>query len=270
MPETAIHPTAIIHPKAALGQGVQVGPYAIVEASAVLGDGCVIHAHAQILKNTALGSECVVGHASILGGDPQAKGFDPQTPSRLVLGDRNIIREHVTIHRSLYAGGETRLGNGNFLMATSHAGHDVIMGDDCILANGVMLAGHVTVGSRCFLGGGSGFHQFIRIGEGAIVQGNSSISMDVPPFCMLAGSNTVYGINNIGLKRQGHDSAARLDLKRAFDLIFRGGKNISQAVQEARESQWGDLAERFIQFVEARGKKGIATPAKTGSSLPIA
>lgn len=266
MPEPTIHPTAIIHASASLGAGTHVGPYAIIEEGVVLGDGCCIHAHAQILKNTVLGKECVVGHASILGGDPQAKGFDPNTASRLIMGDKNIIREHVTIHRSLYAGGETRLGNGNFLMATSHAGHDVIMGDDCILANGVMLAGHVTVGSRCFLGGGSGFHQFIRIGEGAIVQGNSSISMDVPPFCMLAGLNTVFGINNIGLKRQGHDSAARLELKRAFDTIFRSGKNLSQAVTEARQHIWGPLAETFVAFVESRGKKGIATPARVATS----
>lgn len=258
----SIHPSALIHATAQLGADVSVGPYAIVEANVVIGAGSIIHAHAQVLCGTVVGVDCSIGHAAIIGGDPQSKTFDRKIPSRVRMGDRNVIREHVTIHRSMYENGETILGDGNFLMAGSHLGHDVVMADECVLANSVMIAGHVTVGRRCFLGGGAGFHQFIRIGESAMVQGNASLSMDVPPFCILSGLNGVVGLNSVGLKRQGHNTAARLELKRAFDLIYRGGMNLGQAVTEARKQSWGTLAETFVTFVESRGKKGIATLRK--------
>jgi UDP-N-acetylglucosamine acyltransferase len=254
-----IHPTALIHPSAQLAGDVRVGPYAIVEAGVRLGQGTELMGHAQVLRDTIIGDECSIGHAAVIGGAPQAKGFDRATPSRVRMGHRNVIREHVTIHRSMYPDGETVLGDGNFIMATAHLGHDVLLADECILANGVLLAGHVTVGSRVFLGGGGGFHQFIRIGDSAMVQGNASLSMDVPPFCVLSGLNSVVGLNNVGLKRQGYTAAARLELKQAFDLIYRGGFNLGQAVAQAQQQTWGPLAEMFVQFIASRGKKGVCT-----------
>ncbi len=259
---STIHPTAIVDPTATLGPNVILGPYSIVEAHVSIAEGTELKAHAQVLRGTSLGARCQIGHGAIIGADPQSKGFDPQTPSRVIMGDDNVIREHVTIHRSLYAEGATKLGDRNFLMAGSHLGHDVIMGDDCIVANAVLLAGHVEVGSRCFLGGGAGFHQFIRIGEGCVVQGNSSMAMDIPPFCTANGLNNLAGLNVVGLRRQGWSAPQRLELKRLYHLIFYSGKNLSEAVREAQATAPAGSLAVLVDFVATRGKKGIITPRR--------
>lgn len=254
---SVIHPTALIDAAAELDSDVVVGPYAIVEKGVRIGRATVVEAHAQILEGTKVGERCIVGRAAVLGDDPQSIAFDPRLPSRLTIGNGNRFREHVTVHRSMFEGKATVVGDDNYFMVGSHVGHDSEIGDQNIIANAVLIAGHVKIGSRIFMGGGSVFHQFIRVGDYAMIQGNSGFSKDIPPYLIGCGVNLVSGINVIGLRRAGFDSATRLEIKRAFEMLFRGGKNIAQAVAEARESSWGEAAEKLVSFIESRGDKGV-------------
>ena len=258
-----IHPSALVHPTASLASEVTVGPFAIIEEHAMIGQGSKIEAHAQILARTVIGENCTIGRAAIIGGDPQSVAFNIALPSNVILGNNNRIREHVTIHRSMHEGKSTVVGNDNFLMVGSHIGHDVVVGTHNIFANHVLLAGHVEVGNYCFFGGASVFHQFIRVGDYAMTQGTSGFSMDLPPYVIGAGANEVAGINVVGLKRAGFDAAARLEIKHAFDLIYRSGKNLTQATAAAREQPWNAAGEKFIAFVESRGKKGLVPLGKS-------
>ncbi len=252
-----IHPTAIVHPTAAIASGVVIGPYAIVEADVSIGAGSSLAAHTQVLARSVLGSNCEIGHGAIIGGNPQSLAFDPRLSSNVVLGEGNRVREHVTIHRSMFEGKSTLIGDQNYFMAVSHVGHDVMMGDHNVIANNVLFGGHVQVGNYGFFGGASIFHQFIRVGDNVMIQGKAGFSMDVPPFMIGADNNTVAGINSIGLKRAGFTTAERLEIKRAFDFIYRSGRNFSQALAAALAEAWSGPAERFISFIAAHGKKGV-------------
>ena len=255
------HPTALISPRAELGRDVFVGPFAVIEDDVVVGDGCRIESHAQLLSGVRMGTGNLVDRAAIIGGAPQSLTFDRRTPSGVVIGDGNTFREHVTIHRSLHEGGSTIIGSRNFLMAHSHLGHDVVLADDAVLANAALVAGHVTIGNRCFLGGGSVFHQFIRIGDFAMVQGNSSFSSDIPPFCTGFRENVLGGLNVVGLRRAGFSPEARADIKRAFTVVFRSPAGPVKAATTALEStDWTPEARAFLEFMTTPGSKGIASP----------
>ena len=259
-----IHPTAIIAPTARLAPDVEAGPYAIIEDGVRFGPGCRIAAHAQVLTGVTMGARNVVDRGAVIGGNPQSLSFDTSRPSRVRIGDDNIFREHVTVHRSAAENGETVLGSHNFLMAGSHLGHDSVLGDHNVLANGVLIAGHVTVGSRCFLGGGAGFHQFIRIGDLAMVQGNSAFSKDMPPFSTGYGINLGGGLNVVGLRRAGFDNAARLELKRAWAAVYQSVHGPVKGATAALEaSGWSDAAQLYLRFIAATGSKGIVGPAST-------
>ncbi len=260
MPKPAIHPSAIVSDDAQLGESVSVGPLAIIEAGAILGDRCTVGPHAQILAPSRIGPDNRIGAGAIIGGDPQDLSFDPLTDSTVVMGEGNTIREYVTIHRSSRPGGATTLGNGNFLMAVSHVGHDTHVGDDCVIANNAMLAGHVTIGNRVFVGGGSAIHQFIRLGDLCITQGNSAMSRDVPPFCVAAQLNRLVGLNVIGLRRAGFDDPTRADIKRAYDLVYRSNRNLSQALESAASLSWTSPAAAFLEFLGKKAKKGVCFP----------
>ncbi|MEM6916721.1 MAG: acyl-ACP--UDP-N-acetylglucosamine O-acyltransferase, partial [Verrucomicrobiota bacterium] len=243
-----VHSTASIDPAAELGQDIFVGPFAVIEAGAKIGNGSRIEGHAQVLGSVTLGEGCLVGQGTILGGNPQDLSFDPATPSRVVVGNNTTFREHVTIHRSTQEGGETVIGSDNFFMVGTHAGHDCIIGDGNVLANQVMLAGHVHLGSHTFLGGGSGFHQFIRIGDRCMVKGNSGISKDIPPFTVVSDYNVMRNLNSVGLRRAGVSAAARANLKEAFHLIMLKGLSLEESLQEAETGEWEAEAKQFIDF----------------------
>jgi len=260
MPGPSFHPTALVSPDARLGEGVTVGPYAIIEAGAVLGPRCTVGAHAQILAAARLGPDNRIGAGSIIGGDPQDLAFDPATDSTAVLGAGNILREYVTVHRGSRPGSATSIGDRNFLMAASHVGHDTRIGHDTVIANNTMLAGHVSVGDRAFVGGGSAIHQFIRLGDLCITQGNSAMSRDVPPFCVAAQLNRLVGLNVVGLRRAGHDAATRADIKRAYDLVFRSRQHLGQALASAAALSWSPPAAFFLDFIGKKAKKGVCFP----------
>ena len=262
-----IHPTALIDSCAQLDPSVSVGPYAIIEGPVKLGLGVKVEAHAQVLGDTTVGAHSTIGRAAIIGGDPQDLSFDPATASKLVIGERNTIREQVTIHRGSKPGSITRLGSNNFLMANAHVAHDVQLGDRNVLANGVLLAGHVHVGNNSFLGGGAGFHQFVRVGDYCIIQGNSSITKDVPHYCCCYLLNRLTGLNVIGLKRAGFTSEQRAAIKDVFSLIYRSGRNLSQALAEADQREWDSNCQRFIDFLKAPSRKGVCSLSRRSAPL---
>jgi UDP-N-acetylglucosamine acyltransferase len=252
-----IHPTAIIHPDARLHPSVSVGAYAVIEAPAVIGEGCVISAHAVIAGDVEMGKNNTVGHGAVIGGEPQDLAFKPEVRSRVVIGDSNRFREHVTIHRGTNEASETIVGNNCYLMAGAHLAHNVRLGNNVILANNVLVGGHVHFADHVFVGGGAVFHQFIRIGNNVICQGMSGFSKDIPPYTIGAEINYVAGLNVIGLRRGGFDSAQRAEIKSAFDLLYRSGMNVSQALAASEQKTWTDVGKNFWSFVAAAKKKGI-------------
>jgi UDP-N-acetylglucosamine acyltransferase len=253
----SFHPTALIHPKAVLGTGITVGPFAVIEEGAVLGDGCTVHAHAFVGGHVTLGKSCTVGHGAVLGGDPQDFAFNPQVRSRVVIGEGTRIGEYATIHRGTTEGSETVVGDSCFLMGGAHLAHNVRLGNSVIIANNALLAGHVSVDDRVFIGGGCVFHQHIRIGRLAICQGGSAFSNDLPPFVIGSDLNGVVGLNVIGLRRAGLGADERAEIKRAFNLLYRSGKNRMQAIAAAHAGEWNDAGRVFWDFVAAVKKRGL-------------
>ena len=252
-----IHPTAIVAEGARVGLGVSLGPYAIVEAGAEVGDHCQIGAHAVVGSCVRMGAGNWIGAGAILGGDPQDLRFDPAVESFVRIGSGNKIREHCTIHRSVQPGGQTQVGNENYLMVGSHLGHDVRVGDKTVLANGVLVGGHASIEDGVFLGGGTLVHQFVKVGRLAISQGNTSLSKNLPPFLMASGLNAVVGLNVVGLKRAGFSSQQRSEIKEAFSWVYRRGYNLAQAMEYARARKWSVDAEQFWDFITHAGKRGI-------------
>jgi UDP-N-acetylglucosamine acyltransferase len=215
-----IHPSAQVHPSARLAPDVEVGAFAIIEAGATLGAGCQIAAHAIVKARAELGAGVRVDHFAVVGGDPQDLSFDPTTDSGTCVGDRTVIREHVTIHRATKAGTRTLIGADGLLMAGSHVAHDCVLGDQVILANGCMLGGHVLIGDKAFISGGVAVHQFCRIGGGALVSGNAVITEDVPPNALAHGRNLISGLNLIGLRRRAVTAPAVAEIKQAYHAVY--------------------------------------------------
>ena len=252
-----IHSTALIDPRAELAEDVTIGPYAILDGPVQLGPGCRVEAHAQLVGDVRVGAGTSIGRGAVIGTNPQDLGFDSSVSSWVEIGENCKLREHVTIHRGSSEGSCTSIGANNFLMVGAHLGHDVKMGRDNIIANAVLLAGHVVIGNQTFLGGGSCFHQFLRIGDSCVVQGNGSFSKDIPHFCAAQRTNQVTGLNVVGLRRQDVTPQERAELKGMFDLLFRSGLNTSQAVAKAHQSEWSERSLHLLRFVEAPSKKGV-------------
>ncbi len=243
---TGIHPSAVIHPTA------------LVEPGAEVGAGCDIRAYAVVTRFCILGEGVVVHPFAVIGGDPQFLKFDPATPSRVRIGARSVLREHVTVNRSIHAGRETVIGENCFMMAASHAGHDCEVGAHVVFANGALLAGHVQVGVYTFLGGGAAVHQFCRIGESVMVAGHASITRDVPPFTMVAERDALVGCNLVGLRRRGFTSATIAEIKALYrDLFLDGGNPRASAATRSSTTTGSDEAQRFLDFF-ATGKRGFA------------
>jgi len=250
-----IHPTAIIHPKAKLHPGVQVGPYAVVDEMVELGEDCVVGPYVHITGVTTIGVGNRFHTGCVIGDAPQDLKYKDE-PTRLVIGDRNVFREHFTVHRSNKTIGQTVIGSDNFLMQNSHVAHDCAVGNHVILASGALLAGHVTVQDRAFVSGNCLVHQFVTVGTLAIMQGGSGISKDLPPFCVALEENLICGLNVIGLRRAGISPDERKELKNAYRILFRSGLNRITAVAAARAGCGSSVAKKLIEFV-ANSKKGV-------------
>jgi len=254
-----IHPTAIIDPGARLGKNVEIGPYAVIGAEVEIGEQTIVQSHAVIEGTVRLGVANEIGHGAIIGARPQDQGFKTGTKSSVEIGDRNVIREYVTIHRGTAADSKTRLGNDNFLMAGAHLGHNCAIGNNVVIANNCLLAGYVSVDDNAFLGGACVFHQFMRVGQLAITQGGSGFGKDIPPFLAAADVNKVVGLNTVGMRRANFTSAERAEIKAAFHLLYESGLNVSQALTEARGRSWGANAQSFFDFVASAQRRGICS-----------
>jgi UDP-N-acetylglucosamine acyltransferase len=255
----SIHPTAIIAPGAKIDPTVEIGPYAIVEDDVTIGVGCKIHAHAIVKRYTTLGCDNVLHAGAILGDDPQDLAFKDQ-PTYVRIGDKNVFREYVTVHRGTAAGSETVIGNSCFLMACSHVGHNSKLGNNVILANGMLLAGHTTVGNNAFLSGNAVVHQFCRIGRLCMLSGGSRMVMDLPPFMMGHGDSDCVGINRVGLRRAGYTSKQIMEVRAAYRLLYLTGMGFTKAIKQIEESSPNELVREIIDFIKAPSKRGVAGP----------
>ena len=225
MPNPAnAHPTAQISDEAQLADDVTVGPFAVIEGPVTVGPGCVIEPHTRLIGPLTMGANNRVCSGAILGGAPQHLGYKGE-PTQLEIGDGNVFREYVTVHRGMPVGtgpgtGITRVGHRGFFMACSHIAHDCVVGDDVIFANGSLIGGHVTIGDRVVFGGGAAVHQFCRVGRMALVGGASASSKDVPPFWVIQNINQVRGLNLLGMKRGNVLPADRAAVRKAFRIIY--------------------------------------------------
>jgi UDP-N-acetylglucosamine acyltransferase len=226
-----IHPSAIIHPTAKLAPTVKVGPFSLIGANVEIGDNTVLESHVVIKGETLIGKNNHFYQFASIGEDCQDKKYAGE-PTRLEIGDNNVFRESVTVHRgTVQDKGLTKIGSGNLLMAYVHVAHDCVLGDNNILANNVTLAGHVHVGDWGILGGMTAIHQFCHIGSHCFTAGGSIILRDVPPYIMVGGeSNTPHGINSEGLRRRGFDGPTILQIKRAYKVLYRSGHRADEAV----------------------------------------
>jgi UDP-N-acetylglucosamine acyltransferase len=220
----SIHPTAAVDPKAELDSSVVVGPYAVIGAQVRIGADTTVEAHAVISGPTSIGERNLIGSFSVVGGKPQDLGYKGE-PTELIIGSDNQIREFASIHRGTPGGhAKTVIGNNNLLMAYTHVAHDCVIGNHVIMANVATLAGHVEVGDRASIGGLVAIHQFCRIGTFSYIGGVSGISLDVPPYVIIAGTRNrmrISGVNKVGLKRNGFSRETIKNLDEAFRIIFR-------------------------------------------------
>ncbi|MBI4116042.1 MAG: acyl-ACP--UDP-N-acetylglucosamine O-acyltransferase [Candidatus Omnitrophica bacterium] len=230
-----IHPTAIVHPDAGLGEDVEIGPFSIVTGTVKIGDRTSVGSRVTIEGNTTLGEECEIFTGAVVGSITQDKKYEGGT-SYLKIGNRNKIREYVTINPGTKEGTETIIGDDNLLMAYSHVAHDCIIKNHVTLANSATLAGHVIIDDRAIVGGLVGVHQFVRIGTLAIIGGCSKVVQDVPPFMLVDGHPAkAFGINSVGLERAGVSKEERAQLKKAFKVLFRSGLSVKSAVVKIQE-----------------------------------
>lgn len=251
MSQTLIHPTAVVSPKARLHGRVEIGPYAVIEGPCEIGDGVRIGPHAVILPYVRLGEGVQVGAHAVLGGEPQDLSFKGQE-TWLEVGERTVLREGVTLHRSTREDRPTRVGVGCYLMAYSHVAHDCHIGDGAILTNNVMLAGHVSVGRGAVIGGGAAVHQFVRIGAGAMLGGMAGASKDILPFTLATQVPAIhYRLNTVGLRRSGVGGERYRALERAFRAL-RAREPLPEDLPETPEVR------ELRSFLASPSKRGIA------------
>lgn len=270
-----VHPTAIVAPTARIGQNVTIGPYACIEDDVVLGDGCSIGPHVCLMRYTTLGPNCRVHAGAVLGDLPQDRNFSGEE-SYVHIGAGCVIREGATVHRGSQPGSITTIGDECMLMAYSHVAHNVTLGRNVIVCNNALLAGHVQVGDQAFISGNCLVHQHTRIGRLAMLSGGSGMQMDVPPFCITRSlySNTVMGLNVVGLRRAGVDATERRLLQAAFQVLYGSGLPISRAVERLQEEFDSPYVRELCEFIRT-SKRGIckfirdAEPADTdGRQFP--
>ncbi|HET8946584.1 MAG TPA: acyl-ACP--UDP-N-acetylglucosamine O-acyltransferase [Candidatus Polarisedimenticolia bacterium] len=257
-PSARVHPSAQVDPGAVLGPEVVVGPFCVVGAGVRIGAGTVLHAHVVVEGPTTIGEQNRLFPFACVGMEPQDLKFRGE-PTTLEIGDRNMLRENVTVHRgTVGGGGVTRLGSDNLLMAGTHVAHDCHVGSHVIFANAATLAGHVTVEDGATIGAFSGVHQFCRVGRQAYIGGYSVLTQDAAPYVLTVGNRArAYGINVIGLERRGVPAATIQALKQAYRLLFRAHLPQEEALQRVR-SEVGEFEEvRVLTAFIAGSERGV-------------
>ncbi|MCE1242793.1 acyl-ACP--UDP-N-acetylglucosamine O-acyltransferase [Oryzomicrobium sp.] len=255
---TQIHPTAVVSPGARLGDKVSIGPYSVIGENVVIGDNTSVGSHTVIEGHTEIGRDNQIHHFCALGGIPQDKKYDGE-PTKLVIGDRNTIREFCSFHTgTIQDAGETRIGNDNWIMGYVHIAHDCVVGNHTIFASNAQIAGHVHVEDWVILGGMTGVHQFVHIGAHAMTGGGTILFQDLPPYVMAVGNNPApKGINSEGLKRRGFSPESVMAIKRAYRTLYRSGLTLEEARDKiaAEAGAHPELAV-LVDFL-AQSKRGI-------------
>ena len=253
-----IHPTAIIHPKAKLAEGVSVGPYTVIDESVSVGPRTKIGAHAVLEGRTTIGADCEIFSGAVIGSIPQDLKYRGEE-SALIIGDRNKIREYVTINPGTEGGGgKTVIGSDCLLMAYSHVAHDCIVGDRVVIANSAALAGHITIEDRAIVGGLVGIHQFVRVGTLAFIGGCSRVAQDVPPYATVVGYPAkIFGLNVEGMRRSGISDEAKQHLHHAYKILFNSKLSMRNAVEQAaKEDPTSPEVQHLLKFVR-ESKRGV-------------
>jgi len=255
-----IHPTAIVDPKAEIEEGVEIGPYSVIGKGVFIGRGTKIGPHVVIGEGTHIGKRCQIFQFASIGEAPQAFAYKGEKTS-LLLGDENIVREYVTLHRGTFQGsGKTVIGNGNYFMAYSHVAHDCQIGSQVVLANGATLAGHILIEDYAIIGGLSAVHQFCQIGTHAFISGLTGVTLDIPPYMLASGSRAkLFGLNMVGLKRHRFSEKTVKILKKAYRIIFRSGLTLEKALKRIEEDEISQTSEvkHLLHFIQ-HSKRGIS------------
>jgi UDP-N-acetylglucosamine acyltransferase len=253
-----VHPSALVDSSAQLGEGVEVGAFAIIGPNCVIGDGSIVSARASLERNVTLGTNVKIGVGTVLGGDPQDLKFKGED-TFVEIGENTVIREYSTINRGTSQSFRTTVGKNCFLMSYVHLAHDCHVGDGVIISNGTQLAGHVTIDDRAILSGLVAVHQFATIGRFSFIGGCSRVAKDVPPYVKAVGNPIkLYGLNSVGLERNGFPEEVRRELKRAYRLFFKSELNLSQARERAdRELNQSPEIKEFLAFFERSDRGSV-------------
>jgi UDP-N-acetylglucosamine acyltransferase len=257
----SIHPTAIISGKVTIDPTTEIGPYVIIDGEVEIGPNCTISPHVVILGHTTIGSNNVIHTGAVIGDKPQDLAYK-SSRSYVRIGNNNIIREYVTIHRGTDPESETVIGNECFLMAFAHVAHNCRVSDHVKLVNNVLLAGHVHVGESTIISGGAGAHQFVRIGKYCMIAGHSLALMDVPHYMIVQGDSDVVSYNRVGLKRAGFTSEEINEVRMAYRTLYRGGTSFIKAIQELEKNVKSPKIQELIDFLKAPSKRGISGPPR--------
>lgn len=253
-----IHPTAIVDKSAQIGNDVQIGAFAMVGEGCTIGDGTVIAPRATLERNVILGANVKIGVGSVLGGDPQDLKFKGEHTT-VEVGDNTVIREYSTLNRGTAQSFKTTVGKNCFLMSYVHLAHDCHVGDGVIISNGTQLAGHVTIDEKAIVSGLVAVHQFATIGRYSFIGGCSRVAKDVPPYVKAVGNPIkLYGLNSVGLERNGFPEDVRRELKRAYRLFFKSELNLSQAREKALKELHGfPEINEFLAFFERSDRGSV-------------
>lgn len=247
-----ISPLAFIHPNAKIGENVTIGPFVCIESDVIIGDNCVIDASATICQYTQIGKNCHVFPSAVIGAIPQDLKFRGEE-TWTIIGDNNVLREFVTIHRGTASKGKTVIGNNNLIMAYCHVAHDCVLNNNIIMSNATQLAGEVVVDDFAIIGGGTLVHQFTHIGSHVMIQGGSKINKDVPPYAIAAREPIAFcGINSVGLNRRGYTPEQIHTIQEIYRLIYNNGMNTTQALAHI-EANMPASAERdtILSFIKS-------------------
>lgn len=247
-----ISPLAFVHPEAKIGENVEIAPFVFIDRDVEIGDGCVIDASATICQYTKLGKNCHVFPSAVIGAIPQDLKFHGEV-TWTIIGDNNVLREFVTVHRGTFSKGQTVIGNNNLIMAYCHVAHDCVLGNNIIMSNTTQLAGEVVVDDFAIIGGGTLVHQFSHIGSHVMIQGGSRINKDVPPYIIAAREPIAYcGVNSVGLNRRGFTPEQIHTIQEVYRLLYQGGMNTTQALDHIVATMPAS-AERdlIVNFVKA-------------------
>ncbi len=254
----SIHPTAVVHPAAKVDPSAEIGPLTVIGPETSIGAGCMIGPHC-VVEYTTMGQENKLVANCFVGTPPQDLSYRGE-PTRLVMGDRNLVREGVTLNRGTKATGETRIGSGCLFMTQSHVAHDCRIGNGVILVNATGLSGHVEVGDNAVISGLVGVHQFVRIGRMAMISGGSMIGKDIPPFCLAQGDRAgLRGINLVGLRRSGLPPQTIRAIKNAYTTLFNEGLLLREAVAKLRSACPTPEVTEILDFIY-KSKRGIMRP----------